>query len=53
MLPIAQRITVDLTDPLVLNRPIVIESTNRVFVERSFLSGRGDLRVSSWAIPAE
>jgi hypothetical protein len=53
VLPVAQRITVDLTDPLVLNRPIVIESTNRVFVERSFLSGRGDLRVSSWAIPAE
>jgi hypothetical protein len=53
VLPVAQRVTVDLTDPLVLNRPILIESSNRVFVERSFLSGRGELRVSSWAIPAE
>ena len=44
---------VDLTDPTVLGRTIIVQSTNRIFVEQSFPSGRGDLRVSSWAIPAE
>lgn len=53
VLPIAQRITLDLTDPAVLGRTIIVQSTNRIFVEESFPSGRGDLRVSSWAIPAE
>lgn len=52
-LPVAQRLTLDLTDPIVLGRTIVVESTNRIFVEQAFPSGRGDLRVSSWAIPAE
>jgi Family of unknown function (DUF5719) len=53
VLPVAQRITLDLTDPTVLGRSIVVQSTNRIFVEQAFPSGRGDLRVSSWAIPAE
>jgi hypothetical protein len=48
----AQRITLDLTDPLVLGRQLVVEATTRVFVERSFPSGVGDLRTPSWAIPA-
>ena len=52
-LPIAQRVTLDLTDPAVLGRTLIVQSTNRVFVEQSFPSGRGDLRVSSWAVPAE
>ena len=45
-------LAIDLTDPLVVGRPLVVESTTRVFVERSFPTGRGDLRTSSWAIPA-
>jgi hypothetical protein len=45
-------LAIDLTDPILLGRPLVIESTNRVFVERSFPSGRGDTRTASWAIPA-
>jgi hypothetical protein len=31
---------------------LVIESGNRIFVERAFPTGRGDLRTGSWAIPA-
>jgi hypothetical protein len=45
-------LAIDLTDPIVLGRPLVIESSNRVFVERAFPTGRADLRTSSWAIPA-
>jgi hypothetical protein len=52
VLPIAQRLTLDLTDPAVLGRTIIVESTNRIFVEEAFPTGRDDLRVSSWAIPA-
>lgn len=48
----AQRLELDLVDPIAAGRPIVVEATNRVFVERSFPAGRGGLRVSSWAIPA-
>jgi hypothetical protein len=44
-------LTIDLTDPIVLGRPLLIESTNRVFVERSYPSGVGDLRTGGWAIP--
>jgi hypothetical protein len=47
----AQRIELDLTDPLVLGRPLLVDATNRVFVEQWFPTGRGDLRVASWAIP--
>ena len=45
-------ITIDLVDPIVLGRELIIESTARVFVERSFPTGRGDTRSSSWAVPA-
>jgi hypothetical protein len=48
----AQRITLDLTDPLVVGRQLIVEATTRVMVERSFPNGVGDLRTPSWAIPA-
>jgi len=48
----ASIITVDLTDPLVLDRALIVESTSRVFVERSFPTGVGETRTSSWAVPA-
>lgn len=48
----ASILTIDLTDPLVLGRELIIESSSRVFVERSFPTGRGDTRSSSWAVPA-
>ena len=46
-------ITIDLEDPDVLNRELIISATNRVFVER-LLSRGGDLpgRSGSWALPA-
>lgn len=43
---------VDLTDPIVAGRMLVVEASNRVFVERRFPTGRGDLRSSAWAVPA-
>ena len=48
----AALLTIDLTDPLVIDRELIVESTSRVFVERSYPSGRGDLRTSAWAVPA-
>lgn len=48
----ASIITIDLNDPLVLGRALIVESTSRVFIERSFPTGRGATRSSSWAIPA-
>lgn len=45
-------ITIDLVDPIVLGRELILESSSRVFVERSFPTGRGDTRSSSWAVPA-
>lgn len=46
-------LTIDLVDPDVIGRELIIESTNRVFVERSLPRG-GTLsgRSSSWALPA-
>jgi len=44
-------LSIDLTDPIVLGRPLVIESSNGVFVERNFPTGRAELRTASWAIP--
>ncbi len=53
-LPIAGSsfITVDLTDDVALGRQLIIDSTARVFVERSVPTGRGATRTSTWAIPA-
>lgn len=51
-LPAASLLTLDLTDPVVIDRQLIIESTGRIFVERSFSTGVGGARTSSWAIPA-
>lgn len=48
----AQRIEIDLTDPLVVGRQLVIQATTGILVEQSFPNGVGGLRTSSWAIPA-
>jgi hypothetical protein len=50
-LPGSSLIAIDLTDPLVLGRQVIVASSNRVFVERSYPTGRGGTRVSSWAVP--
>jgi hypothetical protein len=44
-------LVLDLTDSLVANRQLTIVSANRIFVERAFPAGRGDLRYGAWAIP--
>jgi hypothetical protein len=45
-------ITVDLVDPDVLDRELVIDATTRVFVERSLSRGEGRSgRSGSWALP--
>jgi hypothetical protein len=44
-------LVLDLTDPLVLGRELVVQSANRIFVERAFPTGRDDLRYGAWAIP--
>jgi hypothetical protein len=50
-LPGSSLIAIDLTDPLVLGRQVIVASSNRVFVERSYPTGRGGTRASSWAVP--
>ena len=43
---------IDLVDPDVLGRELIVRATNRVFVERSLSRGNGlDGRSSSWALP--
>jgi hypothetical protein len=51
-LPANGLITIDLTDPSVFGRPLVVESTQSIFVERRLPRG-GDLpgRSGSWALP--
>ena len=48
-----QVISIDLTDPDVIDRELIVQSTNRVFVERRLPRG-GDLAGTSgsWALPA-
>jgi hypothetical protein len=48
----ASQITIDLTDPLVLGRELLIEGTNRLFVERAVPTGRGSTVGFVWAVPA-
>ena len=48
----ARLLVLDLTDPLVIGRELLIEATTPVLVERSYPIGRDDLRSASWAIPA-
>ncbi len=50
-IPGSSFITVDLTDEVVLGRELIVESSSRIFVERSFPTGRGATRTSSWAVP--
>jgi hypothetical protein len=44
-------LVLDLTDPLVLGRELIVQSANRVFVELALPTGRSDLRYGAWAIP--
>lgn len=45
-------LSIDLTDPSVFGRPLVVESTQRVFVERRLPRGHSLLgRSGSWALP--
>jgi len=48
-----QVITIDLVDPTVLDRELIVQSTNRVFVERALPRG-GELggTSGSWTLPA-
>lgn len=48
----ASQITIDLVDPLVIDRALVVTSTSRVFVQRSVPTGRGATRSVAWAVPA-
>ena len=48
-----QVITIDLVDPDVIDRELIVQSTNRVFVERSLPRGAGLIGTSgSWALPS-
>ncbi len=48
-----QVVTIDLVDPDVLDRELIVQSSNRVFVERSLARGNGLSGSSgSWALPA-
>lgn len=49
----ASAVTLDLTDEAAFGRGLVIESTARVLVERSFPTGRGGTRSASWATPLD
>jgi hypothetical protein len=45
-------LTIDLVDPDVLNRELIVDSSTRVFVERSLSRGSGrEGRSGSWALP--
>jgi hypothetical protein len=48
----ASLVTIDLVDPLVIDRELIITSTNRIFVERAIPTGRGATRSAAWAVPA-
>jgi hypothetical protein len=43
--------TIDLVDPSIIGRQLIVTSTTRVFVERSLFSESGGGRSSSWALP--
>lgn len=48
-----QVITIDLVDPAVLDRELIVQSSNRIFVERSLPRGDGLAGASgSWPLPA-
>ncbi len=52
VLPTLGFVVIDLTDPVTFNRQLIIESSTRVFIERSYPTGRGGTRTSAWAVPA-
>ena len=48
-----QVITIDLDDPDVVNSELIVQSSNRIFVERTLPRGNGlDGTSGSWALPA-
>lgn len=49
--PPSELLTIDLTDPAVLGRTLIVETSNRVFVETSFPTGISTARGAGWAIP--
>lgn len=49
--PPSSVLVVDLTDPAAVGRELIVVSQSRIFVERSFPTGRDDTRSLSWAIP--
>lgn len=49
--PPSSVLAIDLTDPAAVGRELIVQSGSRIFVERSFPTGRGDTRTQSWAIP--
>jgi len=49
--PPSSVLVVDLTDPAAVGRELIVQSQSRIFVERSFPTGRDDTRTLSWAIP--
>ncbi len=52
MLPASGIVQIPLTDPSVLGRPLIVESTQRVFVERRLPRGPDQIgRSGSWALP--
>jgi hypothetical protein len=48
----ASLLTIDLVDPRVIDRELIVTSTNRIFVQRSTPTGRGGTRAVAWAVPA-
>ncbi|HUF99960.1 MAG TPA: DUF5719 family protein [Ilumatobacter sp.] len=49
--PPSSVLVVDLTDPAAVGRELIVQTNSRIFVERSFPTGRDDTRSLSWAIP--
>lgn len=43
---------IDLTDPVVFGRQLIVQSSNQIFVEQWFPTGRADTRYATWALPA-
>jgi hypothetical protein len=44
-------VSIDLVDPVVFDRELVVVSTTRVFVERLVPTGRGGTLTAAWALP--
>ncbi|MEY2959818.1 MAG: hypothetical protein RLZZ01_2386, partial [Actinomycetota bacterium] len=46
-------VSIDLVDPVVFDRELIVSSTSRVFVERRMPTGRGSTLTAVWALPEE